>query len=211
MGVENNFSRQTYATYLHRVLGRMSNLRCSYEVRSSGASRNKRTGLSDTENVTYNCTLNFGTCKSLEDYIHFALMYTVDHILTVLPIKYLINKYGDPTTPFKLATGSKPPVSHLCVLFFTCAARKDIAHVGTKVLNMRHQSQKGFDGIFVGKGYLVYVPHRRNIISLHNVVFDERLSSALAYSPQPYSEAMTMKPAVLYIPYVTSSRKKLAI
>ena len=42
-----------------------------------------------------------------EAYIYFVLMYTADHILPVLPIKYLINEYGDPTTPFKLATGTK--------------------------------------------------------------------------------------------------------
>ena len=40
-----------------------------------------------------------------EAYIHFALMYTTDQIFPVLPIKYLINKDGDPTTPYKLATG----------------------------------------------------------------------------------------------------------
>ena len=32
-------------------------------------------------------------------------MYTTDHIFLVLPIKDLINKDGEPTTPFKLATG----------------------------------------------------------------------------------------------------------
>ena len=48
-----------------------------------------------------------------EAYIHFALMYTADHTFPVLPIKYLINKDGDPTTPYKLATGTKPSVSHL--------------------------------------------------------------------------------------------------
>ena len=53
-----------------------------------------------------------------EVYVHFALMYTTDHIFPVLPIKYLINKYGDPTTPHKLAKGTKPLVSHLCELFF---------------------------------------------------------------------------------------------
>ena len=40
-----------------------------------------------------------------EDYIHFALMYTADHIFLVLSIKDLINKDNDLTTPFKLATG----------------------------------------------------------------------------------------------------------
>ena len=45
-----------------------------------------------------------------EVYIHFALMYTTDHIFLVLPIKDLVNKDGDPTMPFKLAIGTKPSV-----------------------------------------------------------------------------------------------------
>ena len=48
-----------------------------------------------------------------EVYAHFALMYTTDHISPVLPIKDLINEYGNPTTPHKMATVTKPPVSHL--------------------------------------------------------------------------------------------------
>ena len=85
-----------------------------------------------------------------EAYDHFALMYTTDHIFQVLPIKYLINKDGDPTMPQKLATGTKPSVSHLRVLFCPCVVRKATAHVETKALNMRNQAQKGFCGIFVG-------------------------------------------------------------
>ena len=45
--------------------------------------------------------------RVLEVYVHFALMYTTDHIFTVLQIKYLINEDGDPKTPHKLATGTK--------------------------------------------------------------------------------------------------------
>ena len=41
-----------------------------------------------------------------EVYVHFTFMYTTDHIFPVLPIKYLINKDSDLTTPNKLATGS---------------------------------------------------------------------------------------------------------
>ena len=52
-----------------------------------------------------------------EVYFHFALMYITDHMFPVLPIKYLINEDGNPTTPHKLATGTKPAVSHLRVLF----------------------------------------------------------------------------------------------
>ena len=47
-----------------------------------------------------------------EVYVHFTLMYTTYHIFPVLPIKDLINEDGDPTTPHKLATGTKPSVSH---------------------------------------------------------------------------------------------------
>ena len=76
-------------------------------------------------------------------------MYTTDHIFPVLTIKYLINKYEDSTMSFKLAAGTKPSVSHLRVLFFPWAVRKSTARVRKKELNMRHQAQKGFRGIFV--------------------------------------------------------------
>ena len=51
----------------------------------------------------------------------------------------------------------------------------------------------------------MYVPSSRKIISSYNVVFDKSLSSPLAYTSQPYSEAMVMRPAVTYTPYDTSS------
>ena len=70
--------------------------------------------------------------RVLEECMHFALMYTTDNIFPVLPSKDLINKYGNPKTPFKLATGTKPSVSHLRVLLFPCVVRKSIAYVGTK-------------------------------------------------------------------------------
>ena len=40
--------------------------------------------------------------RLLEAYINFALVNTTDHIFLVLPIKYLINKDGEPTTPLNL-------------------------------------------------------------------------------------------------------------
>ena len=55
-----------------------------------------------------------------EVYVNFALMYTTDHIFLVLPIKDLINEDGDQTTPHKLATGTKPSVSLLRVIFSMC-------------------------------------------------------------------------------------------
>ena len=139
-----------------------------------------------------------------EAYVHFTLMYTTYHIFLVLPIKYLINEDGDPTTAHKLATGTKPSVSHLHVLFFPCVVRKSTAHVETKTLNMCR-------GIFVGipehqKGYLVYVPSTRKIIFIYDVVFDESFSIALLYTSRPYSEEKAMRPAVTYTLYATSSK-----
>ena len=104
--------------------------------------------------------------RVLEVYVHFALMYTKYHIFPVLLIKDIINKDGDPTMAHKLATGKKPSVSHLHFLFCPCVVRKSTAHIDTKTLNVRHQPQKGFRGIFVGithhqKGYLVYLPSTR--------------------------------------------------
>ena len=88
--------------------------------------------------------------RFLEAYIHFAIMYTTDHIFPAIPIKDMINEDGELTTPFKLTTGKKTSVSHLRVLFFPCVVRKATAHVDKKALNMRHRAQKGFRGIFVG-------------------------------------------------------------
>ena len=125
----------------------------------------------------------------------------------------MINEDGDLTTPFKLSTGTKPSVSHLRVLFFPCVVRKSTAHVKKKALNMRHQAQKGFSGIFVGitqhqKGYLVYLPSTSKIISSYDVVFDESFSSALAYTSQPFSEAIAMRLSVTYRPCATSLREQ---
>ena len=66
--------------------------------------------------------------RFLEAYINFSLIYTTDHTFPVLPIEDMINKDGDPNTPFKLVTGKKPSVSHLRMLFFPCVLRKATAH-----------------------------------------------------------------------------------
>ena len=113
--------------------------------------------------------------RFLEAYIHFTVMYATDHIFMVLPIKDMINEDVKPTTPFKTATGTKPSVSHLRVLSCPCVVRKDTAHIDKKALNIHHQAQKSFCGIFVAithhqKEYLVYVPSTSEIISSYDVV-----------------------------------------
>ena len=66
------------------------------------------------------------------------------------------------------------------MLFCPCVVQKATAHVSKKALNMSHQPQNGFCGIFVGitqhqKGYLMYVPSTGKIIYSYDVVFDESL------------------------------------
>ena len=99
------------------------------------------------------------------------------------------------------------------MLYCPRVLQKATVHDGTKALNMRHQAQKDFCGIFIGipqnqKGYLVYVPSSRNIISSYDVVFDESVSIALVYTSQPYSEAIAMSLYVTYTPCATSSREQ---
>ena len=57
--------------------------------------------------------------------IHFALIYKTDHIFPVLPIRNLVNQDGEPTTPHKLATGTKNSVSNIRDLFFPCVVQKE--------------------------------------------------------------------------------------
>ena len=56
----------------------------------------------------------------------------------------------------------------------------------------------------------MYVPSIGKIISSYDVVFDEILSSTVAYTLQPYAESMNVLLDVAYIPCATSSREKLA-
>ena len=113
------------------------------------------------KNVLYYCTITHGTCEILDDYIRFEVIHTADHILPVLSIKYLINEDSNQTTPFKLATVTKPLLFYLCILFCPCVVQKATAYVGTKALNMSHQAKKGFWGILVEtpqhqKGYILH-------------------------------------------------------
>ena len=104
-------------------------------------------------------------------------------------------------------------LSKLLVLLCPCFVRKATAHVERKDLNMRNQSQKVFSGIFIGipqhqKGYLIYVPSTRKIVSSHDIAFDKTFSSVFGYTSCVYSEAIAMQPEVSYILYATSSHEK---
>ena len=148
-----------------------------------------------------------------EEYIHHAVMYAAHRVFPVLPIKDLVNEQGEPCTPSELMHGEKPPVRHLITLFCPVIVKKHTAMKDKKMVNMRHQAQKGYRGIFVGmpenqEGYLCYVPSIRDTVTSYDVLFDETFASALAYSEKPYHDAMSMRPGVSFIPCVTDTREQ---
>ena len=82
-----------------------------------------------------------------------------------------------------------------------------------KVVKYVSSSAKGFSHYICwnstsSKGYLVYIPCTRKIISSYDVVFGGSFSSKLAYTSRPYAEAIAMRPAVSYTPYAISAREK---
>ena len=74
----------------------------------------------------------------------------------------MIKNYGETNTPHKVATGTKPSVSNVRIILFPYVVWKATEQVDGNALNMSHQPQNGFLGIFFGiplhqKGYLVYI------------------------------------------------------
>ena len=66
-----------------------------------------------------------------EAYIHFALMYTADHIFPVITIKAMINKDGNPTRLHKLAT-HKNLQYHIYVCYFVHVLYGKLLHMWGK-------------------------------------------------------------------------------
>ena len=80
----------------------MPNLWCSFDINSSGASGNEgksKKTWKTSHKIVHSLMVH---ARVLEVYINFSLMYMTDNIFTVLPIKDLINKDVDPTTPYNM-------------------------------------------------------------------------------------------------------------
>ena len=112
-----------------------------------------------------------------------------------------------------MKTKKKPSIPNPRVLLCPCVVLKSTKHVHTQALNMNNKPQKTFRGIFVGipqhqKRYLTYVTSERKVVSSHAVVFDENNSSALVYTSCLYSDVLSMRLAVSYTPYATSSHEQ---
>ena len=126
----------------------------------------------------------------------------------------MINKDNNQTMPFKLATGTKPSVSHLRVLFCLWVVWKSTAHVNKKALNMRHQAQ------ILVSWYLCWNSTASKRVSCLRTEYKEdniiilcyfwwNVSTLLAYMSWSYAEAMTMHLSVTYTPYDTPSKGKI--
>ena len=85
-----------------------------------------------------------------EKFNHFALINTAHVIMPVLPLRDLVNESGKQTTLVELMTGNKARISRILTLLCLVIVKKLTAQHKGKSLNMQHQLQKGFRGIFVG-------------------------------------------------------------
>ena len=142
VGFRENFSRCRYTVYLNGVQTIIPNLWSSFDVSITQKSGNERTGWviwRPLRTIAHSLMVH---ARVSEAYINFSLMYTTDHIFPVIPIKNLMDKHGYSITSYKLATSTKPSVSHLRMLFCPCVVRKATAHIGSKSLNMRHHMEK---------------------------------------------------------------------
>ena len=108
------------------------------------------------QNITHSIIMHVWV---LDEFIHFALVYITHHIFPFLTFNPLINQYDEANTLYKLLTGSNPSVSNLRVILFPCVVRKVPANNNGRLLNMRHQSQKAFRGIFAEITQQKMVPH----------------------------------------------------
>ena len=95
-----------------------------------------------------------------EAYVHFVLMYATNHIFLVLPIKGIIMRMAiqQRHTNFQQVRNLQYDI-YAC--YFVHVLYKSLRRTVRQTINMCHQAQKRFWGIFVGipehqKGYHVY-------------------------------------------------------
>jgi hypothetical protein len=80
----------------------------------------------------------------------------------------------------------------------------------TKQSSQGKQTERGIRGIFIGfdankKGYLVYCPGSRTIITSEDVTFDEYFSTAIATSWQQHKDALELHPVVTDVPLINDT------
>ena len=90
-------------------------------------------------NIGNYCTYYYVACMG---FWRIHTFFINVHALSYIPCptnKNLVNQDGEPTTPYKLETGTKTSVSNICALLCPCVVQKETEYVDTKTLNIRHQ------------------------------------------------------------------------
>ena len=78
--------------------------------------------------VEYDCTLTYGTCTSFRSLYSFHINVYCGSYFTGINNQRLDQQRRRANHAIKRATGMKPSISHLCVLFFCCVLKKATAH-----------------------------------------------------------------------------------
>ena len=136
-------------------------------------------------------------------FFYYAAKYA-QRVHDVIPVKELCDKDGLPTTPYQLATNSKPNVRHYRV--FGCPAifkRYEVSDQGKRIKNK--YIQQGIRGIFVGfpddsAGWLFYVPSTKKTYISLDAVFDENFTSPLCMPDLPFQGALKIRNTQVYTP-----------
>ena len=131
-----------------------------------------------------------------DSYYFHALLYACE-AFSVLPVKGLLNKDGNPATPHELFTGEKPCISDFRVFGCPVVVKKYVARIDGNATS--NQTQRGIRGIFIGfprnqKGFLVFVPSTRQIVVSGDVVFDETFYCAIATTWRPFHDSLALRP-----------------
>ena len=163
--------------------------------------RNEWPSWSDKSDISNHLTLNY-VARTGFWIIYSFLVHVHDwSYISYSNKKHLENQYCEQTTPQKLATGTKF-IIYMCCTKFNCTCwHKGVNHASSNT--------KWFLWYLcwnptTPKVYLLYVPSTQKILSFHDIVFDKKNHSTLAYTSRPYPEAHATQPSVFHIMYATS-------
>ena len=145
---------------------------------------------------TANILLN--TARLGGAFFHHAHAYAV-HIVNSCPAKNVIDKDGNPTTPFHFSYGRKPSLNNFRVFGCPVYFKRYEPTFRNKVITYKQQLQRASRGTFIGfpdnsAGWLVYCPdHPQRIITTRDAYFDEDFSSALSFDSKPFAGALPIR------------------
>jgi hypothetical protein len=110
---------------------------------------------------------------------YHAMVYVTD-IFNVLPVRGLKNKEDCPATPYELFFSEKLSISRFRVFGCPTVVRRWMTKQSSKGM----QTERGIRGIFIGfhvsnKGYVIYNPGSRQIVTSEDVTFDEHFNLAI--------------------------------